>query len=112
MEPLDKPAPKATKKWIDLVIATTVGPNLALFAMMDPDGHNLKAQFEGIVHDIIMTGFRAMSKTGPIDTKAFTLTAQRIVLERYNQFISQRLQHLLIHEATQSILIVKGKIDG
>jgi hypothetical protein len=96
-----------TKEWIDMVIATTIGPNIALYSMVDPEGPQRMEQFKAAITTFIAEAYATLVKEPDFDAEGFVTTAQSVVLTNFGAFTRARFARLLRDGMPSKPVIIK-----
>lgn len=93
--------------WTEMVIASSIGPNLALYSLTDPEGEHRAEQLKEAIRETIRTAYSKLSIEPDFDVYEFTKTAQSVCLQAYSDFTTKRAAHLLANGMPTASRIIK-----
>jgi hypothetical protein len=106
-EGVSQVTPTITNDWLEMVIAATIGPNLALYSMSDPEGPQRMEQFKVAIKNFIIEAYITVVKEDDFDVESFVATAQSVILIHFGKFVRGRFSHLLMNGMPSKPVIIK-----
>ena len=95
------------KLWIDTMVASTIGPNMSLYSLSDPEGEKRIEIVHQMIHDTLTKAWESLHNRADFSHENFVHTSQSAILNIWSDFITARMEWCLINGMPEATKIIK-----